>query len=354
MLSGCKPSETAPEELRLGVIIPQSGPLAEVGDFLYSGIELALEEINADGGIDGKPLKIILEDDQCVPKNAVSSLTKLIEVDNIKAVVGPFCSGPTLAAAPIANERKVVLLSPGATSQDTTDAGDYIFRVSPSDAVEGPFLGRAIAEKYDKIAILYVKNRWATDAVTAIQDAFTGTITTLESFETEAKSVQTQLVKIQETEPEALLVLVYPQHYGIVTKQAIELGFDMPFFAAKTFETPAGLALGKDAERYTYSTVDYAEGFAEGEAYKETYRKKHGKEASIWSALAYDATMILANALASCGEESECIKNYLYELQGHRGASGIKSFDENGDIKDPYLSMKTVKDGKFVKSPEYS
>ncbi len=337
------------DSITIGVIFPQTGPIAEVGGFLFNGVDLALQEINAHGGVRGAPLNILIEDDQCVPKNTVTALHKLIEVDALQFIIGPFCSGSMLAAAPIAEENRVILFSPGASSPEVTDAGDYIFRTTPSDIHQAQYFSTTLAEKFENVAIIHVENKWATDMTHAFTQSFPNTIVTIQSFENDVTDVRTQLLKIKEQKPDALLIFVYPNHYPFITQQLVTLGIDVPLFATHTFETSVAFQLGENAQRYTYTNLDYPEENSDIAAFKNKFFTKYDEEPSIWVALAYDTTLILGEALNACGEDSDCVKDYLYAVQGYTGVSGVKSFNENGDITDPYYVLKTVSDGKFVR-----
>jgi len=321
------------EKIVVGSVIPLSGPIAIVGEDLQRGIILAVEEINAEGGIDGKELKVVFEDDQCNPKQTVTAFTKLVEVDGVSAVIGPFCSGSTLAAAPIANLNNVVIVSPGSTSPDITTAGDFVFRVTPSDLFEANFMSEIIKEDFDKVAVINVNNEWASDMTNVFADSLHEDITIIQEFNDQDKDVRSQLLRIRETDPEALVLFVYPQHYGFVTKQIVELGIDAQLFAAHTFETPTSFGLGNDAERYRYATLGLPDS-TKTEEFFEGFDDKYDRQPSVWAALSYDSTRVLAQAMKGCDSNALCIRDNLYSMEDYQGVSGTKSFDENGDIKD--------------------
>src|SRR3989344_5132019 len=153
ILAGCGPSmggetQSAPTEkkmteLKLGVLMPMSGDASVYGMPISKAYQMAVDEVNAAGGIAGMQVKLIIEDGKCNPDGGATGTQKLVNVDGVKIVLGGACSGETLAAAPITEAAKVILLSPSATSPKVTTAGDFVFRTSPSDANAG----RIAAEK---------------------------------------------------------------------------------------------------------------------------------------------------------------------------------------------------------------
>ncbi|MBW2991330.1 ABC transporter substrate-binding protein, partial [Candidatus Woesearchaeota archaeon] len=118
------------EPIRIASVLPLTGPAAYAGTWISQGLELALEEVNREGGVNGRPLEIIYEDDQCNPQRAVTAMNKLIYADGIKVVLGPQCSSGILAAAPIAEKEEVIILAPIGSSPKITHAGDFIFRLT--------------------------------------------------------------------------------------------------------------------------------------------------------------------------------------------------------------------------------
>lgn len=333
---------------KIGAIFPLTGPVAVAGEFVRTGLLLAVDEVNKQGGINGIPLELVIEDDACDPKKAVTSFQKLAEVDNVPAIIGPFCSGSALATAPLANEKKVIEITSGAATPLLTSAGDYVFRVSPSDNFQATFMAEQIGTRHQRLAILYLQNQQATDMEEAFLKSFVGKITAIESFSEGDIDIKSQLEKIAKSEPEALLVLVFPAQYSFVTKQIVELGIDLPLYASHTFETPESLKLGAQAERYKYSIQSYNTSLLPNHEFIAAYKDRFNKTPSIWSMYTYDAVLVLAEALKQCPQDSFCIKDRLYALKGYNGVSGFASFDQNGDSKEYSYHLKTVKNNTFV------
>ena len=159
--------------IKIGAILPLTGDSAAWGEQGKYGIEIAVEEINYKGGINGKKLEVVYEDSQAIPKNAVTSIQKLINVDKVSAVIGDIVSSTTLAMAPIAEKSQTVLIAISASAPAITNAGEYIYRVWPSDLLEGSVLAEFVAKnKYKRVCILHIQ----TDYGTGLRDAFKKTL----------------------------------------------------------------------------------------------------------------------------------------------------------------------------------
>jgi branched-chain amino acid transport system substrate-binding protein len=347
LLTGCTQefSVESSETLKIGVILPQTGPIASVASGVLQGIELAVSEYNV---VHDTQIRLILEDSGCSPQGAVTAFTKLVTVDQVSAVIGPFCSGAVLASAPVANEKEIVLISPGGVSPDITNAGDYVFRVTPSDALEAVFFSTYLKNSSKKLAILYEQTEWATTMQKTFVEAFPNQIVAIETFEFDTIDVKSELAKIQKKDPDSLLVLAYPNHYETITSNFIEIGLDVPLYATHTFETPAVKALGKMNELYIYATFGYPGGSEITNTFHETYESMYDEVPGPWVGFGYDATKIISRALNVCGEDSNCIKDALYSTQNYEGVTGMKSFDENGDVTDATYVIKHIRNNSFV------
>lgn len=343
------------EEINIGAILPLTGDGGKYGDASKKGIELALDEINASGGVKGKRIKMIYEDTQGDPKFGVSAMQKLVTVDKVIVVIGGLFSSVTLAVSPIANQNKVVLLSPASSSPKITNAGDYIFRNCASDIFEGSIIGKhAFAELgFKKVAILYINNDYGV----GIRDVFKrefmsrgGTVTSEESFEQGATDFRTQLTKIKGSEPEAIYMVGYKE-LGQLLKQAKELGITSQFLSTVMFEDPEIVKIaGGAAEGVIYSSRAYDTESKEGVTYDfvRRFKQKYNETPDIFAGLSYDAMKILALAMERGGFNSDGIKGALYGIKHYPALVGDTSFDENGDVIQPAV-IKTVKGGKFVK-----
>jgi branched-chain amino acid transport system substrate-binding protein len=343
------------KEIKIGVLIPLTGGSAKYGEDIKRGYDLAVEEINNKGGIKGRKIRLIYEDDEGKPEKAVAAAQKLIQRDKVIAILGPLWSSPTLAVAPIAEKNKVILLTSGASSPKITYAGDYIFRNEISDE----YGARESAKLYfnagfKRIAVIYVNNDYGVgvkDVTTKIYKELGGEITAVETFEQDEKDFHTQLLKIKKSHPEAILIVSYKEAI-LILKQMKELGIRAQILGTPLFEDPEIIEkVGDIAEGAIYSyygTFDPESQDLKVREFIQKFKGKYGVEPEYYAPIGYDAVKILALAIEKGGFKPEQIKEALYQIKDFPGISGVTSFDENGDVIKPVI-LKTVKNKHFVK-----
>ena len=337
--------------ITIGAIQPLTGSAANVGQGDRAAIELAVDEINAKGGINGKKLAILFEDGQCDAKASATAAKKLTEIDNVPAILGGACSSETMGAAPIAEKAGVVMLSNCSSNPAITNMGDYIFRAYPSDSFQGKIGAEIAFSKIGakKIAILSCQSDWCTGIKKVFKENFLalgGQIAAEEEFAQGATDLRTQWLKVKEAAPEMVYFLAYPEETVPALRQAKELGIEVKMLGADAWGDPAiweQLNGAGDGKMYTEPFSPLTD------AFKEAMQKKTGKsDISVCSPQAYDAVYILADALKKCGGGSACIKNELYAVKGYAGVSGTIGFDPNGDLTTADYAVKIVQNGKAV------
>ena len=341
--------------VKIGAILPLTGDAAKYGESAKEGIELAIEEINAEGGVKGHKIEIIYEDSQGLPTTGVSAFQKLITSNRVPAVIGGLFSSVTLAIAPIANREHVVVLSPTSSAPAITKAGDYIFRNCASDIFEGKIMAEAARKTLglSKVAIIYINNDYGVGIKDVFKKEFTalgGKILAEEAFDQGATDFRTQITKVKQANPEAVYIIGY-RELGSLLKQAKELGLNVQFLSTVMFEDPEILKIaGTAAEGVIYSARAYNPKSKEPivKKFVEKYEMKYHKEPDIFAALSYDAVLILAKAMEIGGFTADGIKGALYGIRDFQGVAGVTSFDENGDVVKPAV-LKIVRNSKFVK-----
>lgn len=353
LVAGCSKPET--NELKIGVIFPLTGSGAAWGEHAKNGVLLAEEEINSSGGIGGRPLKLLIQDSGSVPKGAISAFSQLTTTPDIQACVVDMISGNVLAIAPLAEQKKIVIISPGASSPKITDAGDYIFRNWPSDAMQG----RMDAEYAYKIlgwksaAILSINNEYGSQ----LRDIFSKTFKELggrisgdEQYEQGGADFRDPLSKLKQASFDGIFVACYPAEAPILIKQARELGILVPLLGTETFADPAVLnGAGSAMEGAVYSIAQSPDATApKVAAFRSAYKKRFGKEYGAPGDVAYDAVYILKWAIDQVGYKATAVKDKLYELRDYDGVSGLTTFDKNGDAIKPF-ELRTVHSGKTEK-----
>lgn len=350
---GCSKKQPEAKEIKIGAILPLSGSSAQYGMWIKEALELGKEEINASGGIHGRPLIILYEDDQADPKLAANAMRKLVDFDKVPIVYGSWASSCVLAQAPIAEKTKTVVIGE-AISPKIRDAGDYVFRMQPDARYYVrqlvPFVYNNL--KVRKMTILYVNNDFGSDQAKVFSDEFEklgGRILSSDAFEQGATDFKTELTKVKAGNPEAIFCPAYTE-IAIILKQSKELGITQQFFASVPFENPDILrAAGNAAEGVIYPHhFDSDSTDSKVQDYQKRYVVKYGHSSEGFGALAYDGLHIIAHVIGECGNNTSCIKEGLYSIRNFPGVTGETTFDSYGDVIKPIM-IKTVRDGRFVR-----
>ena len=325
--------------IKLGWMGPLTGDAASYGLSIKKGVDLALK----DSGL--KNVKIIYEDSVCEGKEAVSAITKLINIDGVIAVIGDVCSGATLAAAPIAEENGIVMISSSSTSPDITNAGDYIFRTIPTDALQGKFAADVMfSEGNERLAILYGNEDYGVGFNSVLVREFRGTSISSEAFERGSVDVRAQLTKIKEGEPDAIFIISNsPDSAVAALRQIRELGIKAKIYGSEGLKSKDILEAGAAAEglKVTVPTSPTQE-------FIDAHIQEYGEEPGPFAAQAYDAFNSLAMAIKQGATTSDEIKDFLYDLE-FEGVSGNINFDSDGDVFGNY-EVFVVENGKWVKA----
>lgn len=349
-IPGCGASD---DTIQIGAIGPLTGELASYGEWFKNSVEIAQDEINSSGGVLGKKIEVIYEDSQADATTGVTVARKLVDIDRVAALLGPVASGVTLAVAPIAEQNGIVLLSPISSNYRITDAGDYIFRIAPSDALQGRIVAEWTFEElgYATAAILYVTNDYGDGLRQEFERnyvALGGRVVITEGSEQDATDFRSQLTKIAQLLPDFVFVAVYPKETGRVAQQMKEMGIDAPIIGTDPFHDEQVFEIaGAAANGIRFTDVADVSG-SEFEAFAAEYRKRYGSEANIVAAESYDGLKVLALAIERAGSlEGSKIRDALYGIKGYTGASGEITFDENGDVSSKTFYKYMIEDGQY-------
>ena len=340
----------AGEPIKIGFVGPLTGELANMGSNAQAAVGIAVDEVNAAGGVLGKKLEVVYEDDLCTGAAGANAISKLINTDKVVAVLGSICSGATLGEAPIAEAAKVPQLSFCATNPTISNAGDYIFRDVPSDLFQADYAAKYLISKGKKnVALLTVKNDWGEGLNKAFTDAFTkagGKVVLASAFDPEAKDFRTELTKIKAKNPDAVYFAAYTDGTITALKQAKELGMKTQFFGADAWDdTKIWSELGALGDGAQFTVV----GTNSSDEFKAKMKEKLGTEDLVYcSNYAYDAVKILADAMTrAASADSTAIKDALYGTKYSGGVSAKEVvFDKNGDPTSATYIVKEAKGGK--------
>ncbi|TSC58416.1 MAG: branched-chain amino acid transport system substrate-binding protein [Candidatus Peregrinibacteria bacterium Greene0416_19] len=356
-LSACQPAGQGGGTIKLGYIGPLTGDAASYGKDTLNGVLFAVEELNAAGGINGKKVEVIAEDGKCTGADSASAAQKLVNVDNVSAIIGGQCSGETLAAAPIAEAGKVVLISPFSSSPDITQAGEYIFRDYPSDALKTKAIARFFAEKgYKKVALITENTDFASAFRTSLtKDLGEDAIVFDEMVDPGTKDFRTLMTRLKKVEfdvffPNAQTDAVM----AAMLQQLREQKLAQPVVSHDVGDSLTLPEIAKDAVEGMY--VINVPAFGEGTGFEAKVIQTYGKPQATIAivAHAYDATMVVADAMKAGAMNGTAIKDALAALTNHVGIIGDFHFDVNGDVVGVGYVVKQHQGGKIVKVQELS
>jgi branched-chain amino acid transport system substrate-binding protein len=352
--------DEAAAPFKVGVAGPMTGQYATYGASHKAGSELAMEELNAAGGVNGGEVSIAIGDDLGDPKEAVLVAQKFIDDAEIVVVNGHQFSGATIAAGSKYQPAGLTMITPSATQPDITDLGDFIWRICMTDAVQGKGLADYSVGTLGlkNIAIMYDNSdygRGLADAYDEGVKAAGGTVVAKEQYATGDTDFKAQLTKIKGANPELIFLSGYYPEGSKIAQQAKELGMDVQMLGSDGYASDELPKLGGAAvEGMLVSTFfDYTKDDPAVQKFVEAYQAKYeGANPDWFVANAYDVMMLAAAAAEKAGtNERTAINDALAEIGTYEGISGPISFDENGDVIKP-LSIVIVQDGSLVTAPQ--
>jgi branched-chain amino acid transport system substrate-binding protein len=352
-LVACGPKEE--ETIKIGAILPLTGDAAAYGKWIQEGLELGVADINEEGGIDGKKLEIIYEDDAADPTTAVNAISKLIKVDKVPIVFGSWVSSCVLSIAPIANMNHTVVMAE-AMSPKIRDTGDYIFRIQPDARY---YIEQLVLFAYNElgirtVSVLYVNNDFGVDQADVFTkefEALGGKILSSQGFDEGETDFRSEIVKIFKENPDAVFFPAYTEiGEGLIQMREIGLDESSIVLASALFENPIIIdTAGRAAEGVIYPYhFDSLSDDPKVVEYQKKYNDTYGRDSEGYAALAYDGIHVIAQVMNEYGTTGDEIKDGLYEVTDFPGVTGPTTFDDYGDVIKPIL-IKTVKDGRFVK-----
>ena len=345
-------------DILVGQYGSMSGGEATFGQSTDKGIRLAIDAKNAAGGIKGRKIKLITEDNQGKPEEAAAVVKKLITQDKVIALLGEVASTRSLAAAPIAQQYKIPMVTPSSTNPKVTQVGSFIFRVCFIDPFQGPVMARFAHDnlKLRKIAVL---KDLKSDYSLGLAEFFTkkfkelgGTIVSEQNFQAGDSDFKAQLTQIRSSNPDAIFIPAYYTEVGLIARQARQLGIKAVLLGGDGWDSPKLFEIGQAAVDGAYFSNHYA---AESpnpatQNFIKTYKEKFSEAPDGLAAAGYDAAMILIQAMEKAPElTSEGIRAELTKTVGFDGATGKITInaDRNAD-KDAFIVKVEGKALKFI------
>ncbi|KPJ61040.1 MAG: hypothetical protein AMJ46_03465 [Latescibacteria bacterium DG_63] len=365
------------EEIRVGEFGSLTGTTATFGISTKNAIDLAIEEANAAGGIEGKLIKVIVEDDQSKPEEAATAVRKLIEQDRVVAVLGEVSSSRSLAGAPICQNAKIPMITPSSTNPKVTQVGDYIFRVCFTDPFQGMVaarFGHDSLEARDAAILRDIRNDYSVGLADFFIQTFTsqgGRIVSDESYSEGDIDFKAQLTAIKAKSPHVIFVPGYYTEVGLIARQARELGIDVPLLGGDGWVSDRLIEIGGEALNGCYFVNPYWEHDPDPavQNFVTSYRERFGGNPDGMAALAYDAGRFLVAGLKKlASEEPEAfaailglprpetkelrkeaiakLRDIFASTEDFPGITGSITIDENRNAVKPAIFL-TIEDRQY-------
>jgi branched-chain amino acid transport system substrate-binding protein len=352
--------KAAEDVILLGEVGSLTGSEATFGKSTQAGIQMAIDEVNAAGGItlNGKPMKVAVRvyDDQGKPEEAANAVSRLINQDKVVAILGEVASSNSLAMAPKAQAAGIPMVTPSSTNPKVTEVGDHIFRVCFIDPFQGAVMAKFVRDtlKLDRVAVL-VDNQsdYSLGLSSVFVDSFQkagGTIVAKESYSKGDTDFRSQLTSMKGKEPQALYVPGYYTDVGVIARQARELGVNVPLLGGDGWESDKLYELGGAALDGSYFSNHYAidEPTPRSKAFRDAYKAKNNRMPDSLSALGYDATMVVVEAIKRAGTtQGKALRDALAQTKGHPGIAGTITLDDKRNAVKPAVILQ-VKDNKSI------
>ncbi|HOI21865.1 MAG: ABC transporter substrate-binding protein [bacterium] len=342
-------------EIKIGGISPLTGEAATFGQSTKNGMELAVEEWNAAGGVLGKQVKLIVEDDKGDPAEGAAVFSKLIEQDKVVAIVGGITSRVALAGAPIAQAAKVPMVTPTATNEKVTQVGDYIFRSCFIDPFQGSVMAKFAVQDLGILNAGVIFDL-GNDYSKGLAETFSASLTSLggqvlasEGYPSGATDFKAQLTKIVQAKPEAVYIPAYYNDVGLIAKQIRELGYEGKLLGCDGWDSSELVNIGGTAVDGGFFTNHYSKDDTRPvvQDIVRKYSAKYGAPPDALAVLAYDGMNILLDAVKRAGKtNNEAIRDAL-KTTDLACVGGQIRYDEN---RNPVKSVVIIemKDGQQV------
>lgn len=340
--------------IRIGALFPLTGGLSSYGEAAMTSAKLAADEINVNGGINGRPLEIDFQDHQCDPKTALSLFESLASAKNIHIFTSAACSGTVLAIAPAMEGKDALLLGTIVTTPKITNLSPFVFRNWASDARESELFAAEVKRRgYHRIGIINEETDYAQGLRLWLEKDLQGSGVEVfaESFASGSTDVRSQLSKLKEAQPD--MIFISPQTVtsgDVVLKQLQEIGFSGALFVNDNILKSADLRTRYSGLLEGATSADYvAEDSDSFRSLMERYRSKYGRDCAHTNICAgvYDAFNLLADAIRARGEDADGVRDYLGTVD-FDGASGRISFGSDNDRKGAPYTLFFIHDGEPV------
>lgn len=344
------------EPIVIGVSGPLTGPSAQYGASWKQGFDLALDAINAAGGIKGRPLSYVFEDSQNDPRQAIAIAQKFISDPKIVVEAGDFSSTASMAASPLYQRGKLVQFGFTNSHPKFTATGDYMWSNTVPQSQEQPLLADFAVKKIGmkKIAILHLNTDWGTTAKNLFVEAagkLGSQVITTEGYLPDEKDFRATLVRVKAANPDGIVLESYYNDGALIVRQLRDLGINLPIVAVGSVYSPDFLKLAGPAANGVYTTVYFAPNSPRKEVkdFVAAFQAKYSTTPNSFNAMAYDTFNTLAEVMRRSGTSREDIKKGLGELSGFSSVMfpEVKFDPETRRVSGPQVTALVVKDNEF-------
>lgn len=348
----------AAEPITIGLFAPLSGDNAEYGITFDRAITLYIEQLNAAGGIDGRPLQLVKEDDRSLPVEAANIARRFAADRRIIATIGSFSSTAALAAAPIYERAGLVQLSPSSSHPDFTAQGTYMFRNVNTQDIEGPLNAEFVVERLGarRVAVIYRQDDWGLTAsrafVSAVQDLGAQVVLN-EAIVEGTRDFRPLITRLHSLNADVIYLALFYADAAVFAQQAQQAGLTLPVVTNSSLNNPELITLGGPAVEGFYVPTNYFPGDPHPavQEFLQAYRERWNEEPDQFAAIAYDSVAVIAEAIRTILASGQpltrqAVRDALYALEPYRGASGLIQFDAQGDVVKP-MTWLVIRDGRF-------
>lgn len=348
---------TGDDKVRIGLLMSMTGDTANFGISSSNAIRMAADEVNQTGGINGKQIELLLQDDRSDATEAANIATRFVSQDGVHAIIGEVGSSRTLAAAPIAQNAKIPMLTPSSTNPEVTRKGNYIFRSCFIDTVQGPAIAQFAAKSLKtKRAAMMIdrRNDYSTGLEKPITDVYVslgGQIVITQSYQAGDQDFNAQITSIKGANPEVIFVPGYYGDIALIAKQARDKGLTAPLIGGDGWDSPSLYQIGGAALDGSYFTNHYSPYDSDPRVQKfvKDYQSRYGTVPDALAATGYDAALIMFDAIKRANSlDGAAIRDALAATKNFPGVTGTVTFNENRDAVKPIMMIKIEPGGKFV------
>src|SRR6266850_766172 len=341
------------DKVKVGVFMSMTGDTANFGISSTNGIKMAADEANAAGGINGKQIELDVQDDRSDPSEAATIVTKFVTQDGVNAILGEVASSRSIAAAPIAQNAKIPMLTPSSTNPEVTRKGDYIFRSCFIDPVQGAAIAQFAARtlKAKRAAIMVDrKNDYSTGLETVIKATFTrmgGEMVQTQSYQAGDQDFNAQITSIKGANPDVIFVPGYYGDVALFAKQARDKGVTVPLVGGDGWDAKQLYDIGGKSVVGSYFSNHYSPYDTDPQVQKfvNDYKARYNSIPDALAATAYDAARIMFDAIKRANSlDGKAIRDALAATKDFPGVTGIVTFNENRDAVKPIVMIE-IKDG---------